>query len=76
MAEVVKFMNEMLPAVHDIFGDELLKHGSISTNLPCDNLGFWLTQGVPLGIFVLHLIMVILGKCAKIILLKARQNNF
>lgn len=62
MAEAVKLANELLPALNDVFGEELQKHASISTNLPCDSLGFWLTQGVPLGIFLLHLIMVLMGE--------------
>ncbi|KAJ8019903.1 hypothetical protein HOLleu_41686 [Holothuria leucospilota] len=62
MADAAKLLKDLLPAVNNVFGQEILKSGSINTNLPSDNLGFWLTQGVPFGLFFAHILMAVIGE--------------
>lgn len=61
MADVAKLLKELLPTLNEVFEKEILISGVIQTNLPADNFGFWLTQGVPFGLIFIHLLMAVLG---------------
>ncbi|XP_071822902.1 uncharacterized protein [Apostichopus japonicus] len=61
MEKAPKLIAEMFPGMKDALGWEILKSSSVSTNLPADSMGFWMTQGFPIGLFILHVITATLG---------------
>ncbi|KAJ8020143.1 1,4-alpha-glucan-branching enzyme [Holothuria leucospilota] len=62
MADMTKVLRDLLPTANSVIAHKFFKSGSININLPSDNLGFWFTQGVPLGLFLAHILMAFVGE--------------
>lgn len=61
MEKASKFIVEVFPGMKEALGLEVYKSHSMSTNMPSDNIGFWITQGLPFGLFILHILSTIIG---------------